>query len=255
MEQLKVIIIGLDQIAKETFKLDLGIDRSRLEGFKPGQFIHIQINSGTEFMLRRPISIANIDLENELLTVIFKVFGKGTEQLTQLRPGELLDILVPCGNGYPIDTLNCKQALLIGGGIGIPPLYYLARKLVDQGVELTTILGFQTKDDIFYHDEFKELGQCYLTTDDGSYGRKGYVTDVIEQEELNFDYYFSCGPTAMLKNVKKQLQYFPGYISLEERMGCGVGTCYACVVPTADGKQFKKVCSDGPVFKAEEVKI
>lgn len=253
MEQLKVVIDRIDFIANQTVKLDLRLDLERLSKFQPGQFIHIRVNHGTEHMLRRPISIANIDIEKQILTVIFKQFGDGTKALAQLQPGQLLDILIPCGNGYPIDELKISKALLIGGGIGVPPLYYLAKKLVEKDVEVSTILGFQTKDDVFYHDEFNRMGRCYVTTNDGSYGSKGFVTDVIEKETLDFDYYFSCGPKAMLKAVQNQLNHFPGYISLEERMGCGIGACYACIVSSADKSKYKKVCVDGPVFKANEV--
>ncbi|WP_440895229.1 dihydroorotate dehydrogenase electron transfer subunit [Amphibacillus sp. Q70] len=255
MEQLEVSVEQVERIAKQTIKLNLKLDLERLSKFKPGQFIHIKVTHGTEYMLRRPISIANIDLDRQVLTVIFKIFGEGTRIMAQLQVGQLLDILIPCGNGYPIEDLKIKHALLIGGGVGVPPLYYLARKLVEKGIKVTTIIGFQTKDDIFYQAEFKALGSCFVTTDDGSYGHRGFVTDVIEQETIDFDYYFSCGPTAMLKTVQNKLDHFPGYISLEERMGCGIGACYACIVPSTDGKEYKKICVDGPVFGASEVMI
>lgn len=255
MEQRVVKLKDITLIAKDTFKLDLELDHDRLARFKPGQFIHIRLGTGTEFMLRRPISIADIDLENGYLTVIFKVFGEGTRALSKVKPGEMIDILIPCGNGYPIDEIDGKSALLIGGGVGVPPLYYLAKKLVSQNIKVTTIIGFQTKDEIFYKEEFEELGTCFVTTDDGSYGTKGFVTDVIAEEQIDLDYYFSCGPTPMLKAVEAQLKDYPGYLSLEERMGCGIGACYACVVPSADGTEYKKVCIDGPVFKSNEVRI
>lgn len=255
MEQLEVSVERVDMIAKQTIKLDLRLGLEQLIKFKPGQFIHIRVNNGTEHMLRRPISIANINIDEQMLTVIFKVFGDGTKTLAQLQTGQPLDILIPCGNGYPIEGFKFKHALLIGGGVGVPPLYYLARKLVEQGIKVTTIIGFQTKAEVFYQAEFSELGRCYVTTNDGSYGSQGFVTEVIDRENIDFDYYFSCGPTAMLKAVQKKLNHFPGYISLEERMGCGIGACYACVVPSADGKEYKKICLDGPVFKTSEVVI
>lgn len=255
MKPLIAPVIDIKRIAKDTYQLDLKLDPIRLAEIKPGQFIHIRVSQGSEFMLRRPISVANVDLETEKLSVIFKVFGEGTKELAQLTSGDDLDLLIPCGNGYPIDTFAHDHVLLIGGGVGVPPLYYLAKSLVQKGIKVTTIIGFQTKDEIFYQKEFEQLGKCYVTTNDGSYGRKGYVTDVIKHEEIAFDYYFSCGPAPMLKSVKKYLQYFPGYISLEERMGCGIGACYACVVSASDGMTQKKVCLDGPVFKANEVNI
>ena len=255
MKHLIVPVLAIQQIAKATYQLDLEIEKSLLAQIKPGQFIHIRVNQGSEFMLRRPISVADIDLALNKLTVIFKVFGKGTDVLTHLKTGELIDLLIPLGNGYPIESIEMEHALLVGGGVGVPPLYYLAKSLVEKGIAVTTVIGFQTKDEIFYQKEFAELGEVFVTTDDGSYGTKGYVTNVLQHEELNFDYYFSCGPAPMLKAVKKYLHYFPGYISLEERMGCGIGACYACVVKSADGKDQKKICTDGPVFNATEVMI
>lgn len=255
MKQLVVPVLAIEKIAKDTYQLDLELETSFLEQIKPGQFIHIRVNQGSEFMLRRPISVADVDLALNKLSVIFKVFGRGTDVLTHLKPDEWIDLLIPCGNGYPIESIDMKHVLLVGGGVGVPPLYYLAKSLVEKGIKVTTVIGFQTKDEVFYEREFAALGDIFVTTDDGSYGRKGYVTDVLQQEELNFDYYFSCGPAPMLKAVKKYLHYFPGYISLEERMGCGIGACYACVVKSTDGKDQKKICTDGPVFHATEVMI
>lgn len=255
MKQLIRPILAIEKIAKDTFQLDLELELEELEAIKPGQFIHIRVRQGSEFMLRRPISVADVDLEAKKLIVIFKVFGEGTKVLSHLKTGDLIDIMVPLGNPYPIENLEIDRALLIGGGVGVPPLYYLAKSLVQKGIEVTTIIGFQSQEEIFYQKEFESLGNVYVTTDDGSYGRQGYVTDVLKHEKLNFDYYFSCGPEPMLRNVKKYLHYFPGYISLEERMGCGIGACYACVVKSADGKEYKKICTDGPVFKASEVMI
>lgn len=255
MKQLSVPILSIEKIAKATYQIDMRLEKDHLEKIKPGQFIHIRVNQGSEFMLRRPISVADVDLKLNKLSVIFKVFGRGTEQLTQLKANDLIDLIIPCGNGYPIDTINYNHALLVGGGVGVPPLYYLAKSLVARGVKVTTIIGFQTKEEIFYLDKFSELGEVFVTTNDGSFGTQGYVTEILKQEDLNFDYYFSCGPAPMLKAVKNYLHYFPGYISLEERMGCGIGACYACVVKTEDGKAQKKICTDGPVFQANEVMI
>lgn len=255
MKQLVVPVLAIKKIAKDTYQLDLELEPSFLERIKPGQFIHIRVNQGSEFMLRRPISVADVDLALNKLTVIFKVFGRGTDVLTHIKADELIDLLIPCGNGYPIESIDMKHALLIGGGVGVPPLYYLAKSLVEKGISVTTVIGFQSKDEIFYEKEFATLGKVFVTTDDGSYGRKGYVTDVLQHEKLNFDYYFSCGPAPMLKAVKKYLHYFPGYISLEERMGCGIGACYACIVKSEDGESQKKICTDGPVFHATEVMI
>ncbi|GAB2561312.1 dihydroorotate dehydrogenase electron transfer subunit [Gracilibacillus alcaliphilus] len=237
------------QIAADTFEVVL---KSPLaEELRPGQFVHIALK---HHMLRRPVSVAGVDLEAGTFTVIFKIFGEGTRVLSTYQAGDQLDVILPCGTYYPIDQLDVKQALIVGGGIGVPPLYYLAKTLKEKGVEITSILGFQTKDQIFYEEKFQAIGDTYIATNDGSYGTQGFVTDIIEKVNPSFDYFFSCGPTPMLKAVSNQLAAHNGYISLEERMGCGVGTCYACVVPLKeDPQKSKKICKDGPVFKANEV--
>src|SRR5699024_5306104 len=145
-----------------------------------------------------------------------------------------------------------KTALLIGGGIGVPPVYFLATELNKRGVNVISVLGFQGKEQVFYEDKFKALGDTIVVTNDGSYGEKGFVTDVFDQVE-DFDTFYSCGPKPMLKAVAHSLAHKDGFISFEERMGCGVGACYACVLPTHDEEGYKKICSDGPVFSASEV--
>lgn len=239
------------EIAEDTFEMVLHSTISH--ELKPGQFVHIALNG---HMLRRPVSIANVDTEKETFTVIFKIFGEGTRELSKSKTGDYLDVILPCGTHYPIEDLNLDHALIVGGGIGVPPLYYLGKKLKEEGgVRVTSVLGFQAKAQVFYEEKFRQLGDVYIATNDGSYGQKGFVTDIIGN--LNsppIDYYFSCGPTPMLQAVTNQLQDQKGYISLEERMGCGVGTCYACVVPLkADPSKNKKICKDGPVFYANEV--
>nr|WP_255639803.1 dihydroorotate dehydrogenase electron transfer subunit [Aquibacillus saliphilus] len=246
-------IVAKDDIAKDTIEMKL-LGSVNLNSAEPGQFVHINVGNSTSNMLRRPISIADVNKDQQTITIIFKVIGSGTDQLRKCVIGDDLDVLVPCGKGYPIDNLPATRALLIGGGIGVPPLYYLAKQLHEKGVEVTSILGFQTKDNVFYHSEFEEFGSCHIVTDDGSYGFKGYVTDVLDNENIDFDYFFSCGPTGMLKAVSNKLEHKKGYISIEQRMGCGIGACYACVVPTNDQSGgFKKICKDGPVFRVNEV--
>lgn len=239
-------IISLEKIAAETYEIR-GKNKYLSATAEAGQFLHISVQN---FTLRRPISIAAVDQETEELTIIFKVFGSGTRELSTYQRGMSIDVLGPSGNGFPLQPL--KKALLIGGGVGVPPLYYLGHELAKQGTEIITILGFQTKAGIFYENEFSALGKTYITTNDGSYGHHGFVTDVIQKAGA-FDQYFSCGPAPMLKAVKEKLADQQGYLSLEEHMGCGVGACFACVVPTDEHGGYKKICQDGPVFQAEEI--
>ncbi|WP_112180783.1 MULTISPECIES: dihydroorotate dehydrogenase electron transfer subunit [Paraliobacillus] len=250
-----VKIEQINEIALDTIEMKLKTPIS-LEEVNPGQFIHVRIGSDHAHQLRRPISIADLDKVNQIMTIVFKIVGSGTEILARAKVGEELDVLLPCGTGYPIDKLEVPKALLIGGGIGVPPLYYLAKQLVEKGTEVTAILGFQAKEHVFYEEKFKALGNCHVVTNDGSYGHQGFVTDVIDIESPEFDYFFSCGPTPMLRAVSTKLENSNGYISLEERMGCGVGTCFACVIPVpGSATDYKKICSDGPVFEASEVAL
>lgn len=255
MKLIDTALHAITVIADKTVKLDVLVDKETLETIRPGQFVYVQIGNTSEHMLRRPISIADVDSEKGLLTLVYKELGEGTRKLSQLRKNDQLNMLIPCGNGYRIDQIQLTHALLIGGGIGVPPLYYLARKLVAKGVQVTTVIGFQSREDVFFEEEFKELGTCYVTTNDGSYGYQGYVTDSIIKNKPAFDYYFACGPNPMLKAVESTLKDKKGFLSLEERMGCGIGACYACVVPTKDKQSSKKTCQDGPVFQTGEVKI
>ncbi|WP_164669074.1 dihydroorotate dehydrogenase electron transfer subunit [Virgibacillus doumboii] len=217
----------------------------------PGQFLHLLVDGHT---LRRPVSIADVEPENDLITILFKKIGEGTKRLASYKPDMTIDVLGPSGNGFYYDVKILKEALLIGGGIGIPPLYNLGKELKRTGINVTAVLGFQSKEQVFYEKNFKELGPTYVVTDDGSYGYQGLVTDLLGQVG-NFDRYFSCGPIPMLKEVKKELSNFPGSISLEERMGCGVGACLACVIPTDNQGGYRKICKDGPVFAADEVML
>ncbi len=255
MKKLETHVVSIEAIAKATYQCVIHVETDILNTIKPGQFVHIKVGEGTEHMLRRPISICDLDIPNETMTLIFKVFGKGTDKLATLTPGAAIDLLIPCGNGYPVDEIEADHVLLIGGGIGVPPLYYLGKQLVKKGIKVTSILGFQSAADVFYEAEFHTLGDVFVATNDGTYGTRGFVTDVIDHEALSGDYYFGCGPTPMLEAVETKLTDTSGYLSLEERMGCGIGACYACVVKTTDGKSTKKVCQDGPVFKANEVQL
>jgi dihydroorotate dehydrogenase electron transfer subunit len=250
-EQLE--IIRKQFIAKDTVEMTFRGSMAQ-EKILPGQFLHLLLGEGSNHMLRRPISIAGVDKQASTITIIFKLLGEGTNTLAKAALGDQLDALGPCGQGYPVNDLQLEKALLVGGGIGVPPLYYLAQCLKQKGVHVTMVAGFQTKAHVFYEKQFQLLGNYYLATDDGSAGVRGFVTDIISAEKLDFDQYFTCGPTGMLKAVSTQLSDQEGFISIEQRMGCGIGACFACVVPAPDSANgYKKICKDGPVFRAKEV--
>lgn len=217
----------------------------------PGQFLHISIEG---HMLRRPISIANTDQEAKTTTIIFKIIGTGTARLAQYQPGMVIDVLGPSGNGFNINQEEGSTVLLIGGGVGVPPLHYLGKELVRKNINVISVLGFQTARAVFYEKQFNQFSKTYITTNDGTTGEKGFVTDVFDYIEA-FNCYYTCGPLPMLQAVTKQLSHKKGYISLEERMGCGVGACFACVIPTDDHGGYRKICQNGPVFHAKEVQL
>ncbi|WP_409253642.1 dihydroorotate dehydrogenase electron transfer subunit [Bacillus sp. SCS-153A] len=251
-------ILSNEEIAENIFKMVLSGDLvSELN--EPGQFLHFKTGTGVEPLLRRPISIAEVDKENRSLTVIYRAEGKGTALLSAERPGARVDVLGPLGNGFPIHEVDeGKTALLVGGGIGVPPLYELSKQLVRKGIKVIHVLGFQSHAAVFYEKEFAELGPTYIATVDGSQGTQGFVTDVIKNKGLGFDLFYSCGPKAMLAALSSTYGESKGYISLEERMGCGIGACFACVCEKAvnDGeKNYVKICSDGPVFPVGMVKL
>ncbi len=210
---------------------------------KPGQFVNIKLDG---LFLRRPISVC--DVEGDELTIIYKIVGKGTEQMSNMNVGDKLDILTGLGNGYDLSKVQNK-ALLIGGGVGVPPLYMLAKKLIAKNVKVEVVLGFNTKSEIFYEAEFKALGaNVTVTTVDGSYGVKGFVTNGFEG--LDYDYFYTCGPMPMLKAVYNATKT-SGQFSFEEKMGCGFGACMGCSCKTLYGN--KRICKDGPVLVKEEI--
>lgn len=212
---------------------------------RAGQFVEIALDG---LYLRRPISVCNYD-EGEL-TIIYKVVGKGTDLMSQMAEGTELDVLTGLGNGFDTEH-DCEKPLLVGGGVGVPPLYRLTRDLVARGKDVTVVLGFNTETEIFYAEKFEELGaKVILATADGSVGVKGFVTDAIRESRVEADYFYSCGPLPMLKALCNSLE-IDGEVSLEERMGCGFGICMGCSIHTTKGA--KRVCKDGPVFKKEEV--
>ncbi|NRG45315.1 dihydroorotate dehydrogenase electron transfer subunit [Bacillus sp. CRN 9] len=249
-------VISQQQIASHIYKLTL--KGELVHGMnEPGQFVHLKVSQGMDPLLRRPISIAEIDHENSSFTMIYRADGKGTSMLAEKSEGDSIDVLGPLGSGFPLNAVKKGEtALLVGGGIGVPPLYELSKQLVKKGVNVIHVLGFQAREMVFYEEEFSMLGETHIATADGSYGTHGFVTDVISHNGIEFDCLYTCGPTPMLKALEKAYQHKKVYLSLEERMGCGIGACFACVCHTGDdptGHSYKKVCSDGPVFKAGEV--
>lgn len=213
----------------------------------PGQFMHVKIDC---FTLRRPISINEID--GNQITMIYKVVGQGTDRLTTFKIGEKLDILGPLGNGYDLNLIQGDKVVLFGGGVGVPPMYELSKQLNHIGKEVIHVLGFQSKEDVFYEEEFSKLGKTYVTTVDGSYGIQGFVTDVLKEED--FDFYCACGPEPMLKALEKTYPNLEGFISIENRMACGIGACYACICNKRND-EYTRVCVDGPVYPVGEVKL
>lgn len=207
-----------------------------------GQFINIKLEGK---YLRRPISV--YDCYDGVVTVIYKVVGSGTEQMSKMKPGEKLDVLTGLGNGYDSKCAG-KNPVLIGGGVGVPPLYMLAKKLIAAGSKVSVVLGFNTKSEIFCENEFKALG-CDVTvcTADGSYGIKGFVTGALPKE---YTYFYTCGPEPMLKAVCSATET-SGELSFEERMGCGFGACMGCSCKTVTG--YKRICKEGPVMKKEDI--
>jgi dihydroorotate dehydrogenase electron transfer subunit len=212
---------------------------------RPGQFVNIELDG---FYLRRPISIC--DYDDRTITLIYKVVGSGTEVMSRMTAGAKLDLLTGLGNGFD-PAVECRRPLLVGGGVGVPPLYRLAKELSARGREVTVALGFNTAAEIFYEDEFRTLGaKVFVSTADGSKGTKGFVTDAIRENAVEFDYFYACGPMPMLRALCECCEQ-NGELSFEERMGCGFGACMGCSCKTLAGN--KRICKDGPVMKREEI--
>ncbi|MBL0388765.1 dihydroorotate dehydrogenase electron transfer subunit [Tumebacillus sp. ITR2] len=225
--------------------------------YQPGQFLHIRVTDGVDHLLRRPISLCKVDGGRQVLAVAYRVGGKGTKLLAAKNVGDTLDVLGPLGKGFQLHDGD-SHAILIGGGIGVPPMVELADQLHQKGVKVTTIVGFQSKNVSILIDDLKKYGDVLIATNDGTLGLQGFVTDYMTDELLSSaDRFYACGPTPMLRAVQaKMAGRVEGYLSLEERMGCGIGACMACVTSCQlpDGSiGFKKVCKDGPVFPAPEV--
>jgi len=240
MKQSLFEIVENTALTENVFKMVLKGDTSAITA--PGQFVNIQLEG---LFLRRPISVC--DVQGDCLTIIYKVVGKGTKQMSQMTCGKL-DVLTGLGNGYDL-SLSGDKPVLLGGGVGVPPMYLLAKKLIKEGKKVSVILGFNTRSEVFYEDAFRALGaDVTVTTVDGSYGMKGFVTDALKG--MDYTYFYTCGPEPMLKAVYKA-SVTSGQMSFEKRMGCGFGACMGCSCKTITG--YKRICKEGPVIKKEEI--
>ena len=241
MKQSIFKITSNEKIARDIFKMTLAGDTSAITA--PGQFVNIKLDG---LFLRRPISVC--DCVGENLTLIYKTVGHGTEQMSRMAAGDELDLLTGLGNGYNT-KISGGSPLLVGGGVGVPPMYMLCKKLISEGKRVTVVLGFNSKDDVFYENEFRALGaDVHIATADGTYGTKGFVTDVIKN--LQYTFFYTCGPEPMFRAMHKMMKT-PGQYSFEERMGCGFGACMGCSCKTLTGN--KRICKEGPVMESEEI--
>ena len=240
MKQSIFKILSNTPLTSTVYRMVLQGDTSAITA--PGQFVNIQLSGR---FLRRPISVC--DYDGSTLTILYKVVGGGTAQMAAMEEGQTLDILTGLGNGYDL-SVSGAHPVLLGGGVGIPPLYRLAKDLLAQGKTVSVVLGFNTASEVFYADEFRALGcDVTVTTVDGSYGTKGFVTDALPE---NYTYFYTCGPEPMLKAVYRAA-LTSGQMSFEERMGCGFGACMGCSCKTLTG--YKRICKDGPVMRKEEI--
>ena len=240
MKDTVFTIIENNRIAKDVYKMLLCGDTSAIKN--PGEFVNIKLDG---FYLRRPISVCDVD--GDKLTLIYKVVGKGTEVMSAMTGGTQLQVLTGLGNGYDLSTAG-DRPLLIGGGVGVPPMYLLAKRLIAMGKPVEVILGFNTADEVFFEEEFRALGcSVTVTTVDGSHGVRGFVTDALPDD---YTYFYTCGPMPMFRALNKAVKT-SGQFSFEERMGCGFGACMGCSCKTKSG--YKRICKDGPVLKKEEI--
>lgn len=241
MKQSIFTILSNTPLTDSVYKMVLSGDTSAITA--PGQFVNIRLSGK---FLRRPISVC--DVEGDKLTILYKVVGHGTRQMSAMKPKHSLDILTGLGNGYDLSRCGDKP-LLVGGGVGVPPMYLLAKRLRAMGKDVQVILGFNTREELFYQEEFEALGCAVtVTTVDGSYGIKGFVTDAMKQ--MQYSYFYACGPEPMLKALYRA-SATSGEMSFEERMGCGFGACMGCSCKTLTGN--KRICKDGPVMRKEEI--
>lgn len=247
MKEENGIILSNEKIAKDTYRMEIAAGMAK--DMKPGQFVNVKIDG---FMLRRPISISSI--EDKKFVIVYKVVGDGTLELSKKIKDQSIDIFGPLGSSYPIHD-DIDEVLLIGGGVGVPPLYELAKQCCAKNKKVHVVLGFNDKDSVFYEEEFKTLGcNVVVATMDGSYGVKGTVMDAIKEHNIICDYTYSCGPRPMLKAVEST--YTKGYMSFESRMACGMGACMACVAKDKkEENMYHRICKEGPVFPIGKVEF
>lgn len=239
------IVMSNKEIAKDTFQM---VIQSKItKTMEPGQFVNIRIEG---YMLRRPISISSID--HQSFTIIYKVVGDGTKKLSTMPSQSLIDVFGPLGHGYTIDE-TLDEVLIVGGGVGVPPLYEVAKRYCALHKKVQVVLGFNDKASVFYEHEFEALGaEVYIATMDGSYGVKGTVIDAIDAANITTDFIYSCGPRPMLKAL--EARYTKGYMSFESRMACGMGACMACVAKDKKEENlYHRICKEGPVFPIGKV--
>ena len=251
----KCIVISQDCIAKDIYSLWLKTDKIAAQA-RPGQFVSVYCNDGGH-LLPRPISLCEINQEKGTLRLVYRVVGKGTEMFAALKAGDSVEVLGPLGNGFPMEEAEGKRVFLIGGGIGVPPMLETAKQLKGEPV---LVMGY--RDELFLTDEMKKAGELVIATEDGRAGTKGNVLDAIRENDLKADMIFACGPKPMLRALKAYglENNIPCYVSMEERMACGVGACLGCVCQSTevdDHSQVKnkRVCKDGPVFLSTEVEL
>ncbi len=221
-----------------------------------GQFINIRIGNSHHHILRRPISVADVDETKMSLTIVFRVVGQGTKYLSQLSLGNKLDVMGPLGTGFPLPDRGAR-VLIVGGGVGVPPLYKLTKDAKVAAKSLDIILGFRNAAECFWQHQFGRLGRLVISTEDGSLGIKGSVTDALDKFDESWDYVYACGPRPMLVALKEYFRgcKIMGYVSLEEHMACGVGACYGCVCTSEDRNRNLRICKEGPVFPWGEVDL
>ena len=251
LETMKVV--AQDEIAPAIY--DLVLEGEMVEAMRAGQFLHLRVPDDAH-LLRRPISISSIDKVKKQCHLIYRIEGSGTAIFSTLKGGDSLDVMGPQGNGFDLSELDQRSCvLLVGGGIGVPPLFEVAKQLHERGVDVTTVLGFATKDAVILEDELSQYSKVFVTTDDGSYGIKGNVSVVIKKFDNEFDAIYSCGAPGMMKYINQTFYNHPrAYLSLESRMACGMGACYACVLKVPNSETVsQRVCEDGPVFKTGTV--
>lgn len=246
----QMLLVEQVQLAPRIFSMIL--QGKMASEMRIGQFIHIRVPNDA-MLLRRPISISEIDYGRSQCRIIYRVEGLGTDVFSNMVAGDYLDVMGPLGNGFEIDFLkNGDPILIIGGGIGVPPLVEVAKQAAKRGAKVTSVIGFATKEAVILEEELAQYGSVHVTTDDGSYGIKGSVATVVEQLTNDFSAIYSCGAPGMMKYVDQRFQDHPhAYLSLEARMACGMGACYACVVKPKRGQEHenKRVCKEGPVFE------